>query len=55
LNNYALRIKVKDGEIEKIFAELNQAQETIRECYDKLFDLGVLEIENESEDAPKTH
>lgn len=43
-----IRIEVKGGELEKIFQELNEAQEKICECYNRLQDLGVLVISKEA-------
>lgn len=40
-----LSIKVKDGEIEGILRELDEAQEKIRDCYSRLDKLGVLTVE----------
>lgn len=45
MNDVAIRIKVKDGEIERIMEELTLAQDKIMECYDRLRELGVLTIE----------
>ena len=45
MDNYSLRIKVKDGEVEAVLAELEKAQTVIRDCYCKLQNLGVLVVE----------
>ena len=42
--NTFIRIEVRDGEVEEILRELNEAQEKIYECYSKLKELGVLVI-----------
>lgn len=44
MTNYSIRIEVEDGEIEQILKELNEAQETIFKCYNRLQTLGVLKI-----------
>ena len=45
MDNYSLRIKVKDGEVEAVLAELEKAQTVIRDCYCKLQNLGALVVE----------
>lgn len=45
MDNFAIRILVKEGEVGKILDELTEAQEKIRDCYDRLRNLGVLTIE----------
>lgn len=47
MDNYSLRIQVKDGEVEAVLAELEKAQTVIRDCYCKLQNLGVLVVEKE--------
>lgn len=42
--DYLMKIEVPEGEVKKTLDELHQAQETIRRCYFKLRDLGVLHI-----------
>lgn len=44
MTDYNIRIEVEDGEVEEILKELNEAQETIYKCYNKLQSLGVLKI-----------
>ncbi len=44
MNGFFLQIEVKDGEIEKIMKELDEAQEKISECYQKLIELGVVTV-----------
>lgn len=42
MTNYHVQIKVDKGELKSIFDDLNQAQETIRNCYSRLQLLGVV-------------
>ena len=44
MNKYFVEIEVPKGELEEIMEELARAQETIRACYKRLEDLGVLVI-----------
>ena len=53
ITGYGIRIEVKNGEIEKIFEELNNAQEKIYDCYNKLQNLGVLVISGTEDNAPE--
>lgn len=41
-----VRIEINDGEVESILTELHEAQETIRKCYSKLIDIGVVVIKS---------
>lgn len=47
MNKYSISIKAKDGELEEILKELNDAQEKIYRCYTRLQNLGVLIIDKE--------
>lgn len=44
MNNFAIRIEVPQGRVKDILDRLQEAQETIRDCYDELEQLGVLTI-----------
>lgn len=41
---YIIRIEIEEGEVKKILQELNEAQEKISQCYDRLIELGVVTI-----------
>lgn len=41
---YFIRIEMEEGEVEKILNELYEAQEKIKQCYDRLEQLGVVTI-----------
>lgn len=43
-NSYSVRIEVKDGEVEEILKRLEEAQEEIFKCYNRLQDIGVLTV-----------
>lgn len=45
MDSYFMRIKIKDGEVEEVLNELEQAQKTIYECYEKLRTMGFLTVE----------
>ena len=49
MKNYLVHIEVESGELEKTMEELNKAQETIRECYYKLAEMGVLTVREKTE------
>lgn len=51
MKNYLVHIEVESGELERTLEELNKAQETIRECYYKLAELGVLTVREKTEAA----
>ena len=51
MKNYLVHIEVESGELEKTMEELNKAQETIRECYYKLAEMGVLTVREKTEAA----
>ncbi|MCI9174447.1 MAG: hypothetical protein HFH49_05780 [Lachnospiraceae bacterium] len=44
INNYSIRIEVTDGEVGEILKSLEDAQEKIYECYQRLQCIGVLTI-----------
>lgn len=44
MRDFDIRIEIKDGEVEEILKELNEAQETIFKCYNRLINLGVMTI-----------
>lgn len=44
---YFIRIEVNQGEIEEILKELYEAQEKVRECYERLIELGIVTIRDE--------
>lgn len=48
--DYLMRIEIQEGEVKKILDELTEAQETIRRCYHKLQDLGVVVLKEKAED-----
>ena len=50
MNNFTIRIKVPEGQIEEILERLTAAQEEIRKCYQELNMLGVLTIEKDTLD-----
>lgn len=49
MNNYIIKIKVKEGQIKEILDRLTAAQENILDCYNELTALGVVEVEKENE------
>ena len=51
MNIYLAHIEIESGELEKVMEELDKAQETIRECYYKLAELGVLTVREKEEAA----
>ena len=51
MKNYLVHIEVESGELERTLEELNKALETIRECYYKLAELGVLTVRKKEEAA----
>lgn len=53
MTGYHLRIEVKNGEVEKILKELDEAREKIYECYSRLQDVGVLTISEAEKSAPE--
>lgn len=48
MGNYVAVISVKDGELDEIMAELEEAQKKIYKCYNRLGELGVLRIEKKA-------
>lgn len=44
MTNYDIRIAVQEGELKNIFDELNNAQEVIYDCYNRLRSLGMITI-----------
>lgn len=51
MTRYGIKIEAKQGELEGIFKELEEAQEKIYECYCRLQQLGVLTISEAKEAA----
>lgn len=48
MNKFGIQIEVPEGEVKAVLDKLTKAQETIRECYQELEDLGVLVIKEET-------
>lgn len=48
MNNFAIQIEVPQGRVKDILDRLQEAQETIRSCYDELERLGVLTIKEKT-------
>lgn len=48
MSEYTATISVSDGELDEIMAKLNEAQETIYQCYSRLEKLGILRIEKKN-------
>ena len=48
MNNYAIHIEVPQGRVKYILDRLQEAHETIRDCYDELEQLGVLTIKEKT-------
>ena len=44
MNDYSVRLEVKEGEVKEIMDRLDKAQEVIYECYRDLQYLGVLTV-----------
>jgi hypothetical protein len=51
MNSYSIRIEAKRGEVGEILDEMAKAQDTIRKCYSRLEDIGVIKF---VEDASTT-
>jgi len=47
MNPYYMKVEVKDGELEQVMSELEQARQTIFNCNEKLRMLGVVVIKKE--------
>lgn len=47
MSNFLMHMEVPEGELQKIFEEIDQAQETIFQCYMRLQQLGVIVIKKE--------
>jgi hypothetical protein len=43
-----IRIEVPEGEVKKILDELTEAQDKIYKCYDRLEELGVVTIKEQT-------
>lgn len=54
MNNFAIRIEVPQGRVKDILDRLQEAQETIRDCYDELEQLGVLTIKEKTASGNQT-
>lgn len=48
MNNFAIQTEVPQGRVKDILDRLQEAQETIRSCYDELERLGVLTIKEKT-------
>lgn len=48
MQNYYIRIEVPEGEVKNILDELAQAQNKIYECYNRLEDLGVVVVKEQT-------
>ena len=48
VDKYIIRLEIPDGKVEEILDRLSAAQDTIRECYQELEDLGVVAIKKET-------
>lgn len=48
MNKYLVHLEMPKGKVGEILEKLGSAQETIRECYQELEDLGVLVIKEET-------
>ena len=48
VNKYLVHLEMPKGKVGEILEKLSSAQETIRECYQELEDLGVLVIKEET-------
>lgn len=46
MNKYLVHLEMPKGKVGEILEKLSSAQETIRECYQELEDLGVLVIKD---------
>ena len=44
MNNYDIRIEIQEGEVKEILDKLNEAKETIYNCYNRLQEIGVLTL-----------
>lgn len=44
MNKYLISIEIPEGEVKQILNELTKAQEKIRDCYDRLDELGVVRV-----------
>ena len=51
MKTHLIEGEIKDGELQAIFDDLRNAQETIYDCYNKLRGLGVLVIKKEPPEA----
>lgn len=48
MDKYIIRLEIPDGKVEEILDRLTAAQETIRECYQELGEIGVVAIKKET-------
>ena len=49
-NYFLLQVEIRNNELQAIFKELQEAQETIYRCYNRLQDLGVLVVKDSESD-----
>lgn len=54
MTNYSIRINVQEDELREIMNDLQQAQEQIYRCYNRLQSLGVVTISKEKEPSAET-
>ncbi len=45
MKEYVSIIQVDSEELERVFDDLHKAEETIKDCYNKLRDMGIVRIE----------
>lgn len=48
MNKYLVQLEMPKGKVGEILEKLGSAQETIRECYQELEELGVLVIKEKT-------
>lgn len=54
MSKYVATISVHDGELDEIMKKLNEAQNTIYQCYSRLEELDVMRIESRKPDINST-
>ena len=50
MTGYGIRITIKDGEVEKIMKEIDEAQMKLYDCYKRLKELGIVTIEKTADE-----
>ena len=48
MKDYFFRVEIDDQEVNQILHELSEAQETIRRCYNRLQEVGVVVVRKET-------